>query len=102
MQTATISVTVRRFDSAGLACRVHCRYTPGAPARGPSFACAGGEPTEPDDITVEEWTIVDLGCDTAEVLRDQDGIDLAVREAVAYRPEEAACWAEDAGREVRS
>jgi hypothetical protein len=98
----TISVTVRRFDSAGFAVRLHCKYTPGSPAKGPSFECAGGEPEDPDDIVVEAWTVVDAGCDVAEVLSDQAGIDLAVREAVAYRPDEAACWAEDHDEEARS
>ncbi len=93
MRSTTVRIT--RTDSEDRSVRLTIRYTPGTPDRGPDFNCAGGYPGDEECIELVHSSVIDRGCDTAEVLRDWDGICEAAREAVADREEAAeADWAD--------
>ena len=89
--------TVRfpREDSEGRQVEITALFSPGTPDRGPDMNCAGGYPGDPEEIEIVGTRAIDDGCDVAEVLRDQAGIDDAVREAVSAKEESAIELAAD-------
>lgn len=94
---ASTTIRISRYDSEDREVRLTIRFTPGTPDRGPDFNCAGGYPGDPDDFEVVHSSVIDDGCDVAEVLEDWGGICEAAREAVKDRDE--AEWEDECDRQ---
>jgi hypothetical protein len=95
-----VPIEITRYTPAGddevehrIELSVPVNYEPGRPARGPSFACAGGEPPEPEDIDLGEprivaWTVTPpVGAALRIVVLDE-----AQEVVIAYHLRTSCIW----------